>query len=303
MRSSITILQYNTHQFQHTAVGLDPDQLYNDQVRLAALQKKLLTLQPSPQIISLVEVWGRASQAYLERGLVSTTPVFMNDNTDNPASMGSGLLLLSAQQLVAPSAAGVAGVPTFEPFRELSGADRFSAKGFLTVKVNVGAGGFWLITTHTQADETDDAIAARADNLLQIKARIDTLTKATPGVPIVVVGDLNVIGEADGRATDEYRRLAQAMLPLRDAFRAVHPSEVDDPGYTYDGTTNSLIRRFAPGDAQTRQRLDYLFCSPGIQVTAAQVCTDFQTADPAGGPMDLSDHYPLLVSFNLDIGP
>jgi endonuclease/exonuclease/phosphatase family metal-dependent hydrolase len=292
MTTTLNALQYNTHLFLNTVVGLAPSQLYRDAERLDKIVADVRTLDPD--IVGFSEVWANSSKDRFIEGLASQYPYHAWDENKNPYQLGSGLLLFSRYPIAKH---------TFTPFTRLVWEDAFSQKGFLLAEIAVGSRTILVAHTHIQADAGSDpsyaeCIKARASNLQQVQAGI----AAYPiSLPVILLGDLNIVGEdASGKVTGEYRSLCGTLetVGLADAYRALDPNPVSAPGYTYDAVANKLIARFAPADTQKglEQRIDYIF-SRGLTPDEADVPTTFTFESP-DGVMDLSDHYPLRGRFS-----
>jgi endonuclease/exonuclease/phosphatase family metal-dependent hydrolase len=305
---NFSIFQYNTHLFCGTAPGVYPNTTYEDEIRRRLIINKLSKLKAD--FITLEEVWSDRTKGDIIKALTGTItqfPYFIKDTIDSPLQMGSGLLLLSRHPLKHGffQKEGMA-VPQFTSYKRTKGMDALANKGFLTVQVcPINGPKFWLIHTHTQADYTPTAVAARAGNLKQITMRVKLLQSKFKQ-PIIVVGDLNVIAETkDGQGTDEYQEMKKhfGQQGLMDAFRILSPEFGDDMGHTYDGTHNHLIDIFAPNDKQCQFRLDYVFLDlqKNIKALSAQVVSGFTYEDPkTKQSTDLSDHYPISVKFKVD---
>jgi len=286
----IHFLSYNTHLFLDTLVKGDSSQGYHDSTRLDNIIN-LLKLT-TPDIIGFSEVWANSSKYRFIDALKSQLPYSAWDQNTHSLQIGSGLLLLSRFPLSKVS---------FIPYANLTGLDRLSQKGFILANVEVGSQKLLIAHTHTQAGDNSDAINARTSNLNQLLDILSTAVESD-SIPVIMLGDLNIIGENElGTPTQEYKILCNLLkgYSMFDSYRRLNPNATSDPGYTYDAVNNKLIDRFAPSDAKNkfRQRLDYMFVRgvTPVSVTVLKTFT-FQTSD---GTMDLSDHYPLEGHFLL----
>jgi endonuclease/exonuclease/phosphatase family metal-dependent hydrolase len=244
----------------------------------------------APDIIGFSEVWANSSKDRFISGLKSQLPYYAWDQNKKRSQLGSGLLLLSRFPLSNAS---------FIPYANLASWDKLSQKGFILATVEVGAQKFLIAHTHTQAEDSSNAVKARKANINQLYS---TFCEVDDSIPIILLGDLNITGEnKSGTPTEEYKFLRNILRSnqMSDLYRTLNPSTTLAPGYTYDGVNNKLIDRFAPSDAQNavKQRLDYMFVR-GITPTSVTVLKTFtfQTSD---GTMDISDHYPLDGHFLL----
>ena len=288
-----------------TIVSGFPGMTYEDETRLQGIVGRLKNA--TADLVTLEEVWGTKSSTPIVNELATSPFAFTaNDGIDSPLKMGSGLLLLSRHplksgQFIDP----VVTIPQFTEFEQTAMPDGLANKGFITVQVNPMSGPkFWIIHTHTQADYDPASVKARQANIRQIADRVDLLHK-TFAEPVVVVGDLNVVGETEsGLPTDEYETMTKRFgdSGLVDAYRTLHPDVKTNPAFTYDGTKNRLISIFAPKDNKTRQRLDYVFLDAknGVSPVQADVVSDFTYTDSkTSQTTDLSDHYPISVEFTV----
>jgi endonuclease/exonuclease/phosphatase family metal-dependent hydrolase len=296
---TLHFLSYNTHLFTGTVVAdasWFSERLnhgnkteYDDQVRVSAIINKILARKPD--IAVLTEVWSNDSKQMFVSGLRDILPYSQFDNI--PVLLGSGLLLLSRFPLSGQR---------FEIFKDLNGIDSMgSQKGFLTTTVELGEARFLVCATHTQAGNSVEDSKSRASNIGQIQAELEA-RDPSGSMPAIVLGDMNVIGEqADGTPTAEYHALTEAMgkVQMTDIFRSLYTNSKDNPGFTYDGTKNALVRIFATEDGSARQRLDYIFARK-FKPTAASVLSDFLYQSFQASHMDLSDHYPLECVCTLD---
>ena len=123
--------------------------------------------------------------------------------------------------------------------------------------------------------------AAVADRLLAERAR--------PGEPVFLTGDFNAyerswpILHLVGEPVPYLAALPAAPLPLRDAWREVHPGERDARTYhAWQGWTND-------------NRIDYiLYAGGGVRPVASEID---RTLRPNG--RFPSDHYPVSATFAL----
>ena len=218
-----------------------------------------------PDLVTLEEVWSAASQRAFIDAFGSALPFARTDGIDTPLRMGSGLVMLSRHELRTDPDPARAPLPAFTPFAAATGFDRAADKGYLTVQVRPsGAAPFSVIHTHTQSGAQAADIAVRAEQFAQIGRTLDRIHRHF-GEPAIVLGDLNVIGEAGLVPTREWTSVAALLGAHRlvDGYRACHPDIRACPGLTYDGAKNALIRTFAPSDSMAAGRLDYVWSPRG----------------------------------------
>lgn len=276
------VLHYNTHLFLGPGPAFDE---YQDEIRLSNIVNRINSFDAD--IVGLNEVWADARKDEIINLVKRNYPFsFYQPNS----VYGSGLLLLSKHRIVNPR---------FVEYKCLAGLDALADKGIISAKLLLHQDGsytpFWVVITHAQSGESRDDVAARRAGLDQLYSVLRGLAYGSS--PLLLFGDLNVIGEDAGHTTTEYlimRRMFDS-LGLSDLYRVVHPDAFAAPGFTYDPATNRLIAMFDP-EAHTAVRLDYFFGRGLSTGFTCDVLTDYQYNDPlTSGFMDLSDHYPLCL--------
>jgi hypothetical protein len=332
----LSILTYNTHLYGQaiknstwagalvTLLGIKKvEQLfYLDQERTQGIVNHINSC--GADIVGLVEVWDNVLATDITNAVKDVYKFSYRPDgkisIQDQKFIGTGLLLLSKHQLSDQQ---------FYNFNNLTSEDKYSCKGILTAKAelpNPSPGGnpigVRLFLTHTQADEKHKDI--RLTNISQL---VDTVADYQIGrpnlgpiqrkIPVFVFGDFNVIAEgSDGQPTQEFQEIKNTdylfpKVELTDYYRDLHVDVKEYPGYTYyynqETKRNTLIPRFAEEDAKNsvHQRLDYIFYSQKdssikITPTEAKVFTDYTLTD-GNSIIDLSDHYPILGKFDLQI--
>jgi len=187
------LLQYNTHLFLDTLLNLGPE--YQDELRLEHIINRINA--SGADIIGLNEIWADSvKDTIIKRTARSYQYSFYQPNTDN-FKLGSGLLLLSKHLITKPK---------FTGYTDLVGSDAFSHKGFISANILAKLDGkvfsYWVVITHTQSGASPADIAARRVGFDQMWSAIRGLPFGTN--PLLVFGDLNVIGESGGRPTVGY---------------------------------------------------------------------------------------------------
>jgi endonuclease/exonuclease/phosphatase family metal-dependent hydrolase len=283
----ISILGYNTHLFEGIGAGvLDALQstnivnLFYDDARR---RQELVTFidAQNADVVCLTEVWADGNTGDLGKGffinnLKAKYPHVCRDNKGS-LSLGSGLLMLSKSPMANCK---------YTEFPTSSGVDAYAAKGVLTATVTYHAKKVIVSLAHTNADDGPKERAVRADQIKTVLTDIKTQSKSFEILPVILIGDLNIIG-----GSEEYKDLANSMgnyAGMIDAYRYLHPNS---PGITYDGTKNSLIKRFAPKDVQVQARLDYSFVRGATPVK-------FEIFEN-----EMSDHYGYVVEYDLQSAP
>ncbi len=122
-------------------------------------------------------------------------------------------------------------------------------------------------------------------------------TVAENGPPAIMMGDFNVHAGKYG-IMDQLFRKAGAV----DAYIEVHGT--GEGGQTIDLYNNKLLALFHPNSDPPVSRIDYVYVKQsgaGLRVvpTNARVIREWTYTEDA---MDLSDHYPLLLQFRVEMG-
>jgi endonuclease/exonuclease/phosphatase family metal-dependent hydrolase len=277
------ITQYNTHLFGETSLDRFPANLvtniiHNDTHRLESIIAKLAALDSD--IIVLCEVWAAETiriitEHFGQRGY------YAHHHNDPGFLFGSGLVVLSKYTLTDVS---------FTGYKDLYGADRFSSKGFLDVKIALHAKKILhLLHTHVQSWWDSHQVKMRAKNFQQLFERVAAIRAEDVNAHIMVSGDLNMVGDQA-----EYRQINRQFekFGLFDCFRKKFSSDVDYPGYTYDAVNNKLIHQFDKVSTRKKiqYRLDYFYTNTG-EVEEFVIPRFTQ-----GGGEDVSDHHPIVMS-------
>lgn len=314
--TALEVMQYNIHLCQDSVMGKVPGMTttFQDSERLRVITD--LVLQQKPALVGFSEAWAKGTKDYLINRLSAVYPHHAWDGVSDATFtgvvpglteiadwlksniigktqfvMGSGLILFSQHPIVSSKCIH---------FKDLVGEDQLSQKGFLLARISIGSQTITVCQAHLQADATvltspKACVEARASNIKQVLDEIATIPRDEP---VLLLGDLNVIGEdAQQKPTAEYQSLREKMgqAGLGDAYRVVHGTS--GPGYSYDAISNKLIGKFAPRDTteKIQQRLDYMF-SRGFHVREMSVPGNFIYASGQES-LDLSDHYPLRGLF------
>lgn len=304
--STVTILGYNTHLFGSALPGIKKVH-YEDDERADNLVKKIRSLQPiQPDIVGLCEVWANDYKERIADDLKSIYPYWCYDDNNLKTEMGSGLMILSRYPM------GKHHFIQFdEPPLDFSNMDSLAQKGFLAVEVafgNTAIDRYFnvpFILTHTQSGPYPEV---RMSQLKQMLKWIDD-NYPRGNIPAFIFGDLNVVAEdKNGSPTQEYNDYdwhLNTKYGFGDTYREQWPpayGKQEDPCYTADGLNNKLQGIFDPNTNQ--QRIDYMYSRLTGYSTGNGLFTligkdrisarhDFTYADPNGGVMDISDHYPL----------
>jgi endonuclease/exonuclease/phosphatase family metal-dependent hydrolase len=183
--------------------------------------------------------------------------------------------------------------------------DCLASKGFMATTVVKDAFSIRVYSTHTQAGNGTDPTNTRQKQIMQLARDVRDFRAANPSQAVLVMGDLNVVGDTTG----DYAFLRDQMAALNghDAARnAAKVSSYQDPSIAYTLTSfNELAIKFDPHPYN--QRLDYIWYFPSldgtiqvqpIRVERLLVHGAVRTEDGLTSD-ELSDHYPLEASFLL----
>jgi endonuclease/exonuclease/phosphatase family metal-dependent hydrolase len=170
----------------------------------------------------------------------------------------------------------------FVRYRKKAGADLFSGKGALLVRVCHPDREIYVVGTHSQAEENHQGI--RFKQYRQIREEIFPLLGETE--PLIVAGDLNT----DKSSSMDYEEMMR-IFGLEEAEK-----EKDSPPHSYNGEHNDLARKFF---GKEKQNLDYILSRRSSRVkNGGSRVRIFRAGRPmAGGFKDLSDHYAVQTSF------
>ncbi|WP_338687570.1 jacalin-like lectin [Streptomyces acidiscabies] len=172
-------------------------------------------------------------------------------------------------------------------WNQCTGTNCLTPKGFSLARVRLAEGAFMdLYNVHTNADDSEDALAARRANITQLS---DFIKANSAGNAVIVMGDTNTRYTRSG---DNIRTLTSA-----------------------NGLTDAWVQLVRGGTAPT-QGADAIVCptsappntcevvdkvlyrgSPLVNLSATRYSNDWaKFLDSAGG--NLSDHFPHAVDFS-----
>ncbi len=171
----------------------------------------------------------------------------------------------------------------FVRYRKKAGADLFSGKGALLMRVCHPDREIYVVGTHAQAEHHQ---GIRFTQYRQIREEIFSLLGECD--PLIVAGDLN---------TDKSRKMDyEEMIRIFGMEEA--DKERDSPAHSYNGEHNDLAGKFF---GKAKQTLDYILSrrSSRVKYGGSRVRIFRASAPMAGGFKDLSDHYAVQTSFIL----
>ena len=155
--------------------------------------------------------------------------------------------------------------------------DKTDAKRFIAIATH-----FWWQANGVESD------VIREYNALQVVWRIAEIRYKWSDLPVILGGDLNSIPGS----------LAHEAFNRNGLFAAAEKADVRSPRRSYhhnpargeDGKWHA--KRFKPEEDLAKFSIDHVFYSSGIHGIKHEICDD-QTA------LDVSDHWPVLVEFEL----
>ena len=289
-----TILFYNTHLFLDTHPVRRT--ILDDEERTDAIVSTILRRRPD--IVALCEVWADARASRVIRGLERDYPFHFRPETRAGFVLSSGLLLMSRLPIRKAE---------FTPYYD-SPDHRRADMGFVTAALSrpdTEQLACRLIMTHDQATfdfDVERYAKIRSQNRTRIIHRANEFP--ADGVPLIVTGDLNVIGES---AEYEAMREHYEGLDLVDMWTTHHgrsqSAATPQEGLTFSGSANPLIEAFDGKEmAQSEERLDYVWVSASTRPDWRKCAVErhaYEYRHSATEIWPASDHYPLEATLEL----
>ena len=283
--TSLSVLTYNVHLFEGSFVSKFKKSLtFHDKRRADTIISKIIEL--SPDCICLTEVWTTTAREWFYKGLGKIYPHSIIDNA-GMMSQGSGLLFLSKHNIDRRKS-------KFIEFNQASGEDGLAQKGFIAAEIAAGnRKKITLVTTHLNADASlftsqEANVEARIQQLKQIEIFLQPVVDKQP---VIICGDLNVIGDSP-----EYHDMIAKFNGFQDEW--VESGHAVDSGATYLPKDNLLIHYFDPKTKNSdSERLDYLLANDRFKNVSVSVLSGW-TTDIDGVTYDASDHLPLYGQFS-----
>ncbi|WLW51311.1 jacalin-like lectin [Streptomyces sp. YU58] len=177
-------------------------------------------------------------------------------------------------------------------WKSCTGTNCLTPKGFSLARVRLAEGAFVdLYNVHTNADSTDDALAARRANITQLS---DFIRANSAGNAVIVMGDTNTRYTRSGdniRTLADDNGLTDAWVQL--AKGGVRPTQGAD----------ALVcpTTAPPNDCEVVDKVLYRG-SKLLSLSATRYNNDWASfLDSAGA--NLSDHFPHAVDFSYTLSP
>ncbi|WP_370897215.1 endonuclease/exonuclease/phosphatase family protein [Chryseobacterium gossypii] len=272
--NEITVMAYNLHLFV-------PFTTLEDAVRQEKIIQFIRSNSSANDVLYLSEIWRDDTKNEFVESLKDIYPYSMHSNTTviNP---GDGLLILSKFPIQESS---------FNAYNDSAGDLGLVSKGFHKTRFSTPNGDFYSFFTHAQ---DSGHISIRKKQFEQIKSNMNDLE----GIPSIITGDLNVIGDR----LLEYTDMKSLFANYKDSFRESNSIS----GFTYDNTLNKLADYFYPvaSNGPTQERLDYVLVSEGLNTVSSQVISDCNyQSSYFNSIIPCSDHYGIqsTLSFTKSI--
>ena len=295
MTNTITFLSYNTHLFAGSNPAfLSPSLKYEDERRS---QEILHRSNGQFDVLAFTEVWADKMRDHFANALVDRKSYIPQPDVNiiKRELSGSPGMVLSVKGEWAYG-------PSFDYYGDMVGDDKLAYKGvsFGVARINGMLVG--LVQTHTQATYTGKEEEDRLARDQQIEKTLfpaiekvqQWLASSASDGPIVLLGDMNIVGE-----TDEYKWFSEELgkRGFQDCWTQTNPGK---DGYTYVPADNPLVKHWDETQTQP-QRLDYIFLNPGATEARCKemaVLHDWKVA-VGGDNIDLSDHYPITATIDI----
>ncbi len=226
---SLTVMSYNIQAFpNYIGVGLDLNKMDTRMDYLSTMYAPIRDFD----VIAFQEAWDRDSREKIKRNLAAYYPYSLDPVPDNTHSLplNSGLLVLSKYPISNSK------FLNYVDYQSLTDADKLSNKGALYFKLNKLGKNYNMIVTHTQAQNTAQAIKVRQEefNLIQNQLINNPDLNIAHDEPLLFFGDLN---------TDHYDEqqfsYMQRTLNLNDQW--LSNTLYKTPKFSYDSTLNLMI--------------------------------------------------------------
>jgi len=284
-------------------MALLPGLLYKGIDSDGALGRLIALLRErQPDVVGLSEMWTSDDRDRVTSELADLYPFSSNGPHEDLADigpvevMGGGLLLLSRHPIVARAQS---------LYRQCSGDDCLANKGVLHARVEPRGHPCTVdvFLTHTQAAHpTIGGSTAGAREAVRAQVRhLADFIRASRDItsPALLLGDLNIDFFAHREIYDELVAALGNPVDLRPAVALEGVARPTGTSESDDGNISSFHHKNPPRDAadkarfgSTVERLDYLFCLPGLLYSHHPAPAEVWVEQWSDG-RDMSDHYGL----------
>ncbi len=308
----LNVLFYNIHLFGSALPGADfimrhiygSPLLYEDEARARIAARKINKLgkmEDGCDIVGLCELWDDEMADRIRLQIQGTFPYCYRpaNKSRMKYAVGSGLTLFSKYPIRDLD---------FIPFNTQANIiEKNCQKGILKAVVEINDNfPVSVLLSHFQAGQRRKERKVRLGQLKEIGIILEEIRGGQyKKAPIILMADFNIIAEDErGNMRDEYIAMNR-ILRLKDVFRAKFESAIGNPGYTSDGSQNSLLNIFHR-NTQKRKRIDFIFSNNYRQMSIENCIVDqFRTNNPVGNgtkkvrrPIHhLSDHFAVQANF------
>ena len=246
--NNLSIMTYNIQAFpEYMSVPLDLNKLTT---RIDYLSNWLKN--KNYDIVAFQEAWDRASRTKLKARLASEYPYSIDPIPENGhfLPLNSGILILSKYPIQQQS------FLNYQDYQTLTDSDKLANKGAVYFKLNKLGRHYNFIVTHTQAQDTSEAIMVRQEEFGLIKKHIIENPKFSidKSEPLILLGDLNT----DLYNQSQFNYMVNT-LDLNNTF--IKNTLNHNPKYSYDSEINLMIK---PGTDE-QGVYDYIFSVNGYQ--------------------------------------
>jgi endonuclease/exonuclease/phosphatase family metal-dependent hydrolase len=165
--------------------------------------------------------------------------------------------------------------------------DGLARKGVITATVKLPDGSVFRVgITHANTDTVDQ-------NMQDIRDLVELTIKTDPVIPAIMMGDFNIRYNNYEKMANIFKEACGAI----DAYGEATGKASNDP--TVDHEANKLYPKFTKYPDSKKDCIDYVFFQPDssrlkLKAKSAMVIKDWNYGNDR---MDLSDHYPVLVTF------
>lgn len=325
----LSVLSYNTHLFGDLAVFDALNLEYADDERKHRLMDVLQDRQPD--IVLLQEVWSGAYAKNFRRDLKDIYPNFFARHPSGGSVNWSGCVFMAKAGIEIQ-------FESHFNFIEHCNIDGFDIQDDPPI-VKIKKGYIWTIckvTSEFDPSISDDGIQLgilsshmitnqsshpkSANCCFQnIADQVKNIQSNYPSAGLILGADLNVTEYVNDEHTHLYDAHIRDILEkdtegnLLEAYeerRKINGSgPQNDPGFTINGETNTLWQWFNKGKKPDMKRPDYVFSrnsadqsvilDPKATATVLANRPDFKVKGGEFDGLDISDHYPIQVTYTL----
>jgi phospholipase C len=319
-RSDITVMGYNIMMLPGIAGDWDQNQ------RADHLAPALRTLDSLPDVIGYSEVLDNYSYSTITTieefpyatpvgGLVCSDGGWTSISgpcSNAPTVVRGGIMISSQHPIEEQHALVFSSVTSGSP-------DAQANKGAVYAKIDIGGFKYHIVATHFQATHDggdDDEHLVRTDQMIEIRDWIDGLN-IPKNEPVILTGDFNVPFSKSVQMSDVLAA-GNALLNF--------PNDEGFGSYPYDNQMSKAFVYYYDDDVCYDDTLDYVMhrsdylqpvATPEVDVIALKSPASFywsyldgdwtgcdgSTVSRDGYTTDISDHYPVVATYQYPAGP